>query len=100
MKYKCLRSSHPSTGIRNVATVLSHQLHIYYSLNICSGPADDGCNTIASHLSPGPSLADSRLLLRSRQIQLFHLKSLRPSMRPTKLLRNKIYVCKITELLL
>lgn len=52
-----------SSWAGEAAAVLSHN-HVYiFHLLFAHDPADDGCNTIASHLSPGLSLEDLCLLL-------------------------------------
>jgi len=80
-----------NTNVQEVAILQTEleMLQLYFHTNyiyiihliFAQGPADDGGNTIAGHLS---SCFHSRLTPapRSKQIRLFHLKSLRPSRRP------------------
>lgn len=77
-----------------------HTNYIYIiHLIFAHGPADDGCNTIAGHLFLCLSFADSGLLLTSKQIRLFHWKSLRPFRKPNRIVKKyKSMYAKITEL--
>lgn len=59
----------PRPSCAGEATAVPSHNHVYiFHLLFAHDPADDGCNTIADHLSPGLSLEDLRLLLQSKQI--------------------------------
>ena len=65
-----------------------HTNYIYIiHLIFAHGPADDGSNTIAGHLSPCV-LGGLAPAPRSKQIRLFPRKSLRPSRRPNRIVQK------------